>query len=516
MKTYSIYPIIRVDKPNKNGLCPLYLRYTYEKEWKNISLSKTLNPKYWNKEENEPRKNCPNRTEILDLIRRKKNEIETSVLNYLREYGKYPTPETLLKSIGNENTHIKKWDFYFDLFVNNQKENLNVEKSTLEVYRQTREKLVDFENEKKTSIRWKEINIDFYNQFVYFLRGKGLKDGTIGKHVKTLKSFLNFVSVRYNLLNPNQFRGFITLSEEPDFVVLTEKDLEIMKSSLSVSFKIENQYVLNEREKIIIKIMILLCRTGMNFGDIIDLKINDIFSEEEMGDLIENDFDYIFKKIQNKELKINLYIKKVRKKLKSIDKKLIPIIPITHEMSYVLNTSFIMWEETFFNKIKQDFKNYKVDDEDVSMFNLWVCIQHLNDRFQRYGIEGVIHRFPNYPYFFPQNISNVSFNKEIKQVLKKIGLIYLVKIIKKTSKNKIIEEIKPKYELITSRTGRRTNITSSLTKGVNTSIVMRIHGIKKIETLRRYENIPDKEIIEQTRLKNPIPLNNTIPTYSKK
>ncbi len=35
---------------------------------------------------------------------------------------------------------------------------------------------------------------------------------------------------------------------------------------------------------------------------------------------------------------------------------------------------------------------------------------------------------------------------------------------------------------------------------------MRTHGIKKTETLRRYENIPDKEIIEQLREKNPIPV----------
>jgi site-specific recombinase XerD len=510
MKTYSIYPVLRIDKPNKNGLCPLYLRYTYEKKWKNISLSKTLDPKFWNKEENEPRKNCPNRTEILDLIRRKKNEVETSILNYLRDNEKYPTPDVLLKMSGIENTNIKKWGHYFDLFVNNQTENLNVENSTLEVYRQTREKLTDFENEKNISIKWKEINIDFYNQFVYFLRGKGLKDGTIGKHIKTLKSFLNFVSIRYNLLNPNQFRGFKTLNEEPDFVILSEKDLEIMKSSLSVSFKIKNQFVLNEREKTIIKLMILLCKTGMNFGDLIDLKIHDIFLEEEIKEI---DYEKINKQIDNDELQVNLYIKKIRKKLKSIDKKLIPIIPITHEMSYILKLCFIQWEETFHEIIKNDFRNYKIEKENESMFDLWICIQHLIDRFSRYGLDGVKDRFPDYPYFFPQNISNVSFNKEIKQVLKKIGMIEQIKIIKKTSKNKIIEEIRPKYELITSRTGRRTNITSSLTKGVNHSIVMRSHGIKKMETLRRYENIPDKDIIEQMRLKNPIPQDNTNPVY---
>jgi hypothetical protein len=122
------------------------------------------------------------------------------------------------------------------------------------------------------------------------LRGKGLKDGTIGKHIKTLKSFLNYVSIEYNLLNPNQYRGFTTLREEPDFVILNDKDLELMKSSLSLSFVLPNDFVLNNRERVIVKIMILLCKTGMNFCDLMDLKVDDIFIDEDFGKLDHRQF----------------------------------------------------------------------------------------------------------------------------------------------------------------------------------------------------------------------------------
>ena len=160
MKTYSLYPVLRVDKPNKNGTCSLYIRYTYGKVWKNISLNKTLEPSYWNKEENEPRKNCPNRKEILDLIRRKKTEIETIVLELSREDGEYPSPEELINNISNgKNRNIKNWVYYFDLFVKNQTENLNVEPSTLEVYRQSKEKLNGFQTEK---------DISFLNRFFVY------------------------------------------------------------------------------------------------------------------------------------------------------------------------------------------------------------------------------------------------------------------------------------------------------------------------------------------------------------
>ena len=504
MKTYSLYPVLRVDKPNKNGTCSLYIRYTYGKVWKNISLNKTLEPSYWNKEENEPRKNCPNRKEILDLIRRKKTEIETIVLELSREDGEYPSPEELINNISNgKNRNIKNWVYYFDLFVKNQTENLNVEPSTLEVYRQSKEKLNGFQTEKNISFLWKNININFYNQFVYYLRGKGLKDGTIGKHIKTLKSFLNYVSIEYNLLNPNQYRGFTTLREEPDFVILNDKDLELMKSSLSLSFVLPNDFVLNNRERVIVKIMILLCKTGMNFCDLMDLKVDDIFIDEDFGKLDHKQFK---KKIETGEIRINLFIKKVRKKIKRVDKKQIPIIPITHEIGDLLKYFFIEWENVTSEEINRNFKNIIVPNEDESLYTLWNLIDFIKDKYVRYGIEDVVYYFPNYPYFLPQKISNVSFNKEIKQVLKKIGLIYNVKVVNKTSKNKIEELVRPKYELITSRTGRRTNITSSLSKGINDTFVMRTHGIKKSETLRRYENIPDKEIIEQLREKNPIPV----------
>ena len=125
MKTYSLYPVLRVDKPNKNGTCSLYIRYTYGKVWKNISLNKSLEPSYWNKEENEPRKNCPNRKEILDLIRRKKTEIETIVLELSREDGEYPSPEELINNISNgKNRNIKNWVYYFDLFLNQLRKKL--------------------------------------------------------------------------------------------------------------------------------------------------------------------------------------------------------------------------------------------------------------------------------------------------------------------------------------------------------------------------------------------------------
>lgn len=491
--TYSLYPVVRTDKPNKSGLCPMYLRYTYKKSWKNVPINKTIDPDHWNNEEREPRKNCPNRSEIIDLIRRKKVEIETLILNYSRENNDYPTSDELMSIVLTSVSKVKTWDYYFDLFVENQKKNKHVEGSTSEVYRQLKLKLTEFLLEKNLKWSWKGINVSFYNQFVYYLRNNDeLKDSTIGKHIKTLKSFLNFVSVEYNLINPNQFRGFTTLRDEIDFVILNEKDIELMKSSVYLSSLItDKDFDLTDNEKLNIRIIILLCLTGMNFCDIQDIKVSDFF----LDDGTEN------KQIDENDLKpINLYIKKTRKKLKIVDKKLIPIIPITHELSDVLLLSFSGYEEIYksgkyISRISSFFR-----EETIPITRLWNLIFSLREMNKEERLE----LLPSYPYLIPK-VHNVVFNREIKLVLDKIGLNYHIKLVQGTNQNQIEELIIPKCEGVCSRTGRRSYITNSLSKGIHPSIVMRTTGIKKTETLRRYENISEKIIVEQLKEKNPKP-----------
>ena len=111
---------------------------------------------------------------------------------------------------------------------------------------------------------------------------------------------------------------------------------------------------------------------------------------------------------------------------------------------------------------------------------------------------------PSYPYLLPR-MSNVIFNREIKLVLKKIGLNSDAKLLKNTSINTVNELVKPKFNFVSSRTGRRSYITNSLSKGVEQQFVMRATGISKYDTLRRYENISDTVIVEQIKEKNPKP-----------
>jgi hypothetical protein len=365
--SYSLNAIIRKDRVNKSGNCPMYIKYTYKRKQHDIPLKLSIFPKDWNVDSKEPRRNCPNGIEIKELIQRKKNELGSLILKHKNINNDYPTTDELKKILSNSIEKIKTWDYYFDSFIVSQEQNKHVEKSTLQVYKQLKEKLERFLEIKNLAWSWKEINREFYNQFVYFLRNTdGLVDATIGKYIKTLKTFLNYVSQKFELINPNQYGNFVTLRQEVDFVTLNSKDIELMKSAIYLStINRSKNYILNDDEIRMIQIMIILCLTGMNFCDLLDIKTSDFFIQEGYQ---EKSYD------ENGSTSIGLHIIKQRKKIKSVAKKSIPIISITHELSDAFLLSFEGKIDFYKNGRKFSHLTSYHKNENIPITTLWNLI----------------------------------------------------------------------------------------------------------------------------------------------
>ena len=92
---------------------------------------------------------------------------------------------------------------------------------------------------------------------------------------------------------------------------------------------------------------------------------------------------------------------------------------------------------------------------------------------------------PNFPYLFPR-VSNSEFNKEIKDVLKKIGFTNKVRIKKRNRLGEVETLVVPKFSIISSHTGRRTYITLCIENGIRPDLIMKSTGQKKFDTLNRY------------------------------
>lgn len=88
-------------------------------------------------------------------------------------------------------------------------------------------------------------------------------------------------------------------------------------------------------------------------------------------------------------------------------------------------------------------------------------------------------------------ITNQRSNQYLKELCKLAGIDELIKIVKYKGSNRI-EVVKPKYELVSTHTARRTFVTLSLEKGMRPETVMEITGHKDYKTMKKYIKITSK------------------------
>jgi integrase len=93
-------------------------------------------------------------------------------------------------------------------------------------------------------------------------------------------------------------------------------------------------------------------------------------------------------------------------------------------------------------------------------------------------------------------LSNLEFNKYLKEIGKKAGMNQQVSVLRLTGKTKS-ETISAKWELLGSHTGRRTFCTYALSKGIEAELIMRVTGHKTYATFRKYLRLSDKTTQEK-------------------
>ncbi|TAL68569.1 MAG: site-specific integrase [Bacteroidetes bacterium] len=94
--------------------------------------------------------------------------------------------------------------------------------------------------------------------------------------------------------------------------------------------------------------------------------------------------------------------------------------------------------------------------------------------------------------------SNQKYNKFIKEICRIAEIDTPIQITKYIGKVRI-DETKPKYELISSHTGRRTFITLTLKKGILPEMVMKVSGHKTRSSFQKYVRITQEEAVNQVQ-----------------
>ncbi len=259
--------------------------------WNNLRLVyptfERINPKYWNTKEQLAREvqAFPKYSEFNTRLKKLKTDAEDVFRKYLNDNeNRPPTPQELKEALNNR---IKKEPQKKDLFSfikqfieeaelrTNDNTGKTIARSTIQVYKRTLELLQEYGAMKRKRIDFDTIDLDFYYDFTgYLTRDKGFETNTVGKTIKTLKTFLNEATERE--LNTNlkfKSKRFKVLREETDSIYLTEQELEDLHSlDLSKNRKLERARDL----------FLVGCWTGLRFSDLVNIKPENI-----VGDYIE-------------------------------------------------------------------------------------------------------------------------------------------------------------------------------------------------------------------------------------
>lgn len=103
-----------------------------------------------------------------------------------------------------------------------------------------------------------------------------------------------------------------------------------------------------------------------------------------------------------------------------------------------------------------------------------------------------------YDYKMPEVISNQKFNDYIKEV-GKIAKIDTPEVITKTIGGVLNSQTLPKYELISSHTGRRSFCTNMYKRGLPTLMIMSISGHKTEKSFLKYIKVKQEEHAEMMK-----------------
>lgn len=469
---YTLKFIIRDDRVNKIGRCPLYLRYTFRRKFINLPVKYSISPNFWNKEDGKPHKNYPNYKKLKALLDEFEERVTESIDRHINREVDCPD-STELKDIlsgrtlsqiqqGSTLTLSDRFKDYYDY-----QDKDGVSSATKKIYSYTWNKWIEFEKQKKHSFDYKEMNFNNLNDFRIFLKSQGLQVNSVSKYLKTMKSFLSYLVLHKELEVPVSYKKVAIEKEEPEIQVLTQEELEILKRETFFSRSIDHQKPvsgLNDREKLIGQVLFFLCHTGLAYADFDKLKV---------GNLIFLN--------QSKSIK-NLQIHITRKKLKTVANCRIPILDVTIDL--IMDIMGIPHE--FIEPSKDEPAPLQIKISILESFikkSIKKGEMTLNSR------------------IFPRVISQV-FNREIKDLMKKIGVDSLVRETRFYGGIEKTESV-PKYKLISAHTGRRTFITRSIENGVSHLVLMDMTGHTKVQTLARYNKNSPEFIQREVKSKTP-------------
>lgn len=172
-------------KTLSNGEHPIMLRVCKGGKKKYISLGISVNPKFWDFEKNKPKRNCPNREQLIKVINEQEQKYAEQILEFSVEKREY-TPTTLIEAIVPVQKARTVGELFNEYIVQLKEEGrLGYALSVQQVYNS----LLKYKGH--LDIYFSEIDVNWLKAYESWLRCCKLADNTIGIRFRTLRAVYN-------------------------------------------------------------------------------------------------------------------------------------------------------------------------------------------------------------------------------------------------------------------------------------------------------------------------------------
>ena len=392
---------------NKDGFCPVVFVYQDKgKKFKYYTKAKVMKDRWDGRRTKGKSLEDLENNDKIEKVEKIIKDIERDALTKEKIYD-IETVEKIFRNKTNSDAEQSEFWVLHNQFI--EESRITKAPKTISEYTSTRATLKEFEKFTGKKISFENINQRLYESLISFsIEEKKHLNNTIGKNIKSLKTFLNYV-LRNELTNVKiNLKGFKVFKEEIDIIHLTEDEL----------FKMYYLKDLPEHFEFVKDYFCFECFTGLRFSDISKLR-----NENVKGDFLE---------FKTQKTRDTLYVP-------------------------------------------------------LSVFAKQILAKYMG-------------KFEGRP--LPPTFHNAVTNFYLKDIAELAG-INDETIVEKFSGSKRLEFKKPKSAFVSTHTGRRTFITLSHEKGMPVEMIMKITGIRKWETLRKYLKVSEKaKLIQMNKVWN--------------
>jgi integrase len=286
--------ILREDKPDKKGFCPIELVYQISGQRRYYRPKEKISSDNWNPVTQKAlyidRKTAKRVNPLIDLnllpSSKDIDDINNNLTGLKKEIadiedrfklnGIIYSPDMVIaalkESISPETKRSAPTNELFvfiDKYIEDHK--TTREPGSLSVYKALKTHLEKFQTEKNIKVTFESINYAFFQQFQNFLIDKRkLNNTTVAKQLGTVKTFLNYAKLQ-GIKVPDGFRDFKIKRETLEVIALTESEFQTLYHlNLKGNKKLDQ----------VRDVFCFSCVTGLRYSDLSALKWENIKPDE--------------------------------------------------------------------------------------------------------------------------------------------------------------------------------------------------------------------------------------------